>query len=229
MRDAITLRNIHNSHLKPRYTKDIPTRVCAECAQAHARRWAILALATLALGATTSLRSPSQDPRARYARARCPPFPPFPLPIPSVPPPNSLQLPRSLRSLGLPASYARGKPPCSVVRARETAAQSTIHLPKPKIPSVPPPTRSLRSLVAAPCRHYAHVTADACYCMASNRLHSRYMAAVRSNRLQAAIQPPAHCLSATALCYAHDSGLRAPTRSRFARFVAALRSRVWLI
>ena len=98
MRDAITLRNIHNSHLKPRYTKDIPTRVCAECAQAHARNGAILALATLALGAPHSLRSPSQDPRARYARARCPPFPPFPLPIPSVPPPNSLRSPSNSRA-----------------------------------------------------------------------------------------------------------------------------------
>ena len=139
MRDAITLRNTHNSHLKPRYTKDIPTRTCAECAQAHARRWAILALATLALGAPTSLRSPSRFPRARFARARCPPFPPFPLPIPSVPPPNSLRLPRSLSSLGLPASYAQGKPLHSVVRARDSAAQSLIHLHEPKLPSVPPP------------------------------------------------------------------------------------------
>ena len=173
MRDAITLRNTHNSHLKPRYTKDIPTRVCAEYAQAHAKRWAILALATLALGAPTSLRSPSQDPRARYARARCPPFPPFPLPIPSRFPPFPLHLPRSLRSLGLPASYAQGKPLHSVVRARDSAAQSTIHLPEPKIPSVPPPPRSLRSLVAASCRHNAHVSGGAPGFTWRNPLHSR--------------------------------------------------------
>lgn len=82
-------------------------------------------------------------------------------PIPSAPPPHSHQSPRSLRSLGLPASYAQRKPLHSVCRARETAAQSYIHLPRPQIPSAPPPTRSLRSLVAAPCRKSAHVSGDA--------------------------------------------------------------------
>lgn len=82
-------------------------------------------------------------------------------PIPSAPPPHSHQSPRSLRSLGLPASYAQGKPLHSVVRARGTAAQSYIYLPWPFIPSAPPPTRSLRSLVAAPCRKSAHVSGGA--------------------------------------------------------------------
>lgn len=58
-----------------------------------------------------------------------------------------------------------------------------------------------------------------------NPLRSRHQAALRSKRLQAAIQPPAHCLSATALCYAPACGLRVPMRSRSARFVASLRSR----
>lgn len=50
------------------------------------------------------------------------------LPCGSPFPPIPLRLPPSLRSVGLPASYARGKPPHSVSRAGEGAAQSPVHL-----------------------------------------------------------------------------------------------------
>ena len=79
MRDAITLRNTHNTHLKPSYTKDMPVHACTEHAHARERQAQDLALASLALGAPMRLqqshhktqpRQPGTRPRARFARAR---------------------------------------------------------------------------------------------------------------------------------------------------------------
>ena len=163
----------------------MPVRVCAEHAHAHAREGVILALASLALGAPPSLRSPSTTAHPGHRSLATLARSSLRSPSKSTCHPLHLRLPRSLRSLGLPASYARGKPPYFVVRAWERAAQSFIYLPKPHIPSDAPPTRSLRSLVAAPCRLHATATGDACRLSARTPLRSRNQAALRSNRLQA--------------------------------------------
>ena len=102
--------------------------------------------------------------------------------------PHSLRLPRSLRSLGLPASSARGKPPHSVSRARERAAQSPIHLLEPyslRCPSLSlAPLARCRSVPPACCRYGGSFGAS-CAKHLSTPLRSRKQAALRSNRLQA--------------------------------------------
>ena len=75
MRYAITKRNTPQTHLKPRYTKEMPVRACAE----HAHAYACAGGQTLARfarsGAPDSLRCPSQFPPipslATLARASC--------------------------------------------------------------------------------------------------------------------------------------------------------------
>lgn len=77
MRYAITQRNTPQTHLKPRYTKELPVRACAE----HAHAYACAGRQTLARfarsGAPGSLRCPS-DPRSLRSLGS-PPFPPLPL------------------------------------------------------------------------------------------------------------------------------------------------------
>lgn len=77
MRYAITQRNTPQTHLKPRYTKELPVRACAE----HAHAYACAGRQTLARyarsGAPGSLRCPS-DPRSLRSLG-CPPCPPLPL------------------------------------------------------------------------------------------------------------------------------------------------------
>ena len=75
MRYAITQRNTPQTHLKPRYTKELPVRACAE----HAHAYACAGKQTLArfarLGALHSLRCPSKfapNPSlTSFARASC--------------------------------------------------------------------------------------------------------------------------------------------------------------
>lgn len=77
MRYAITKRNTPQTHLKPRYTKELPVRACAE----HAHAYACAGKQTLARfarsGAPGSLRCPS-DPRSLRSLGS-PPSPPMPL------------------------------------------------------------------------------------------------------------------------------------------------------
>lgn len=77
MRYAITKRNTPQTHLEPRYTKDLSVRACAE----HAHAYACAGRQTLARyarsGAPDSLRCPS-DPRSLRSLGS-PPFPPMPL------------------------------------------------------------------------------------------------------------------------------------------------------
>ena len=76
MRYAITQRNTPQTHLKPRYTKELPVRACAE----HAHAYACAGRQTLARfarsGAPGSLRCPS-DPRSlrSLGGSRFPPMP----------------------------------------------------------------------------------------------------------------------------------------------------------
>ena len=76
MRYAITQRNTPQTHLKPRYTKELPVRACAE----HAHAYACAGRPTLARfarsGAPGSLRCPS-DPRSlrSLGGSRFPPMP----------------------------------------------------------------------------------------------------------------------------------------------------------
>ena len=123
MRYAITQRNTPQTHLKPRYTKELPVRACAE----HAHAYACAGRPTLARfarsGAPGSLRCPSEAPPqesnqptqsrgslARFARSgapdslrclsKC-------APIPSLAP-----LARAsclLRAVGTPALRRQGK------------------------------------------------------------------------------------------------------------------------
>lgn len=75
MRYAITQRNTPQTHLKPRYTKELPVRACAE----HAHAYACAGRQTLARfarsGAPDSLRCPSKcatiPSLAPLARASC--------------------------------------------------------------------------------------------------------------------------------------------------------------
>ena len=66
MRYAITQRNTPQTHLKPRYTKELPARTCAE----HAHAYACEGRQTLARfarsGAPDSLRCPSEPFRIGY-------------------------------------------------------------------------------------------------------------------------------------------------------------------
>ena len=77
MRYAITQRNTPQTHLKPRYTKELPARACAE----HAHAYACAGRPTLARfarsGAPGSLRCPS-DPRSLRSLGGSW-FPPMPL------------------------------------------------------------------------------------------------------------------------------------------------------
>lgn len=77
MRYAITQRNTPQTHLKPRYTKELPVRACAE----HAHAYACAGRQTLARfarsGAPDSLQC-SSDPRSLRSLGS-PPFPPLPL------------------------------------------------------------------------------------------------------------------------------------------------------
>lgn len=101
MRYAITQRNTPQTHLKPRYTKELPVRACAERAHTYAcagRR----SLARFARsGAPDSLRCPTR-------------FPPMPLPIPSRSPPIPSLAPLArasclLRAVETPALRRQGK------------------------------------------------------------------------------------------------------------------------
>ena len=160
-------------------------RTCAECAHAHARD-------------TRSLRSLVGPPEA-------PTFPPQDatntkrgehslaalargLPCGSPFAPVPLRLPPSLRSVGLPAFSARGKPPHSVSRAGERAALSPVHLLGPH--SLRSPFLSLAALArcrSAPpaCFRYGGRLGPSCARILSNPLRYRQQAALRSNRLQA--------------------------------------------
>lgn len=77
MRYAITQRNTPQTHLKPRYTKELPVRACAE----HAHAYACAGRQTLARfarsGATDSLQC-SSDPRSLRSLGGYR-FPPLPL------------------------------------------------------------------------------------------------------------------------------------------------------
>ena len=101
MRSAITQRNTPQTHLKPRYTKELPVRACAEHAHAYACAGRLTLARFARSGAPGSLRCPSEAPPqesnqptqsrgslARFARSGAP---------------DSLRCPsdpRSLRSLG---------------------------------------------------------------------------------------------------------------------------------
>ena len=116
--------------------------------------------------------------------------------------PVPLRLPPSLRSVGLPASCARGEPPHSVSRAWEGAAQSTIHLlgtHSLRSPSLSlAPLARCRSAPPACCRFGGRFGPGYARLL-STPLRSRHQAALRSDRLGAACRHRPHCLSATAL------------------------------
>ena len=131
-------------------------RVCAECAHAHAREIDILALATLALGAPTSLRSPSTDAHpghrslATLARSslRSPSrFPPFPLPVnvPSSPPPTP-----ALATLAWASCLLRAGGTPALRRQGLGKGCAIVHLPPQALHSLRSPSLSLASL--ARCR-----------------------------------------------------------------------------
>ena len=60
MRYAITQRNTPQTHLKPRYTKELPVRACAEHAHAYAYAGRLTLARFARSGAPGSLRCPSE-------------------------------------------------------------------------------------------------------------------------------------------------------------------------
>lgn len=132
MRYAITQRNTPQTHLKPRYTKELPVRACAE----HAHAYACAGRQTLARfarsGAPDSLRCPS-FPRSLRSLG-CPPFPPMPLQMRSYP------LARSARSGFLPPSCSGN--PCTTSSGQGKRLRNRISTPSCPIPSDAPPNRS---------------------------------------------------------------------------------------
>lgn len=141
MRYAITKRNTPQTHLKPRYTKELPVRTCAERAHAYACAGRQTLARFARSGAPGSLRCPS-DPRSLRSLGS-PPFPPMPLQMRSYP------LARSARSGFLPPSCSGN--PCTTSSGQGKRLRNRISTPPSPIPSDAPPNRSasvpgLRSL-----------------------------------------------------------------------------------
>lgn len=128
MRSAITQRNTPQTHLKPRYTKELPVRACAE----HAHAYACAGRQTLARfarsGAPDSLRCPS-FPRSLRSLG-CPPFPPMPLQMRFNP------LARSARSGFLPPSCSGN--PCTTSSGQGKRLRNRKLTPPSPIPSDAP-------------------------------------------------------------------------------------------
>ena len=200
MRYAITQRNTPQTHLKPRYTKELPVRACAEHAHAYACAGRLTLARFARSGAPGSLRCPSEAPPqesnqptqsrgslARFARSGAP---------------GSLRCPSEPFRIGSVVSVAGNAPGLTVQPSRDPCTlHNYTHAPLQAVAG---------QLGASP--------QSACACSLCS-----LASLARSLPCGLCYAQPFACGSLLACC------LRAPMRSRFARFVAALRSRSVLI